>query len=129
MKIMLISIFSFLSLSLFSQATIVPDLKIFDIYHTDKVDWMMEMEPEQIIELNIILNSFEIVSLDDSRVVNFPEMQIIEVDNADNLNIMKLNLYPKQDQEQWFNLINQNMVLRIMSMSEATSDYKAKTTF
>lgn len=128
-KIISLFCFSFLFLAAFSQSNVVPDPRIYEVYPDSKVVWMLENNIERIVQLNVILNAYEVVQLENYQGQDPTTLEVLNVNEIESINLLKLNLAPKPNQEQWFYLINQNALLKILEEGEAFYLNKSNSTF
>lgn len=113
----------------FSQSTILPDERLSEIYPESKIQWMLDNNIDRIIQLNVILQAYELVALEDYSLQDVSSLPVLVLDNIESINLLKLDLAPKVNQEQWFYLVNQNVLLKVLEEGEAFSQYKSNTSF
>jgi hypothetical protein len=99
------------------------DARIYDMYPSSKLDWMIANDPNGIQELNLLLNAYELLTLDEVEI-DISTLQSLSLSSSENINIISLGVGPLKGKEQWIYLTVQNTLLHIYSQEVALSSFK-----
>ncbi|MCB0410265.1 MAG: hypothetical protein KDD29_08600 [Flavobacteriales bacterium] len=128
-KILFSFSFSLFYIAVFCQNTITPDERLYEVYPAIKIQWMLDNNIDRIMQLNTILQAYEIIKLEDYLGQEIASLPVVQVDNLESINLLKLDIAPKLNMEQWFYLVNQNVLLKVLEEGAAFSQYKSNSRF
>lgn len=127
MKHFLLILFMFSFFGLFAQnkSDAQPDNRLLEVYPAEKLDYLQNNYPVEIVFLNFKLDNSYLIEDLSSVELDLNTTKKVVIEDLNNFNFFKLNIIPQNNERTFFLIEGTSKVLVVKSDGEVSAEFKS----
>lgn len=127
MKHFLFILFMFSFFGLFAQnkSDTQPDIRLLEVYPAEKLDYLQNNNPVEIVFLNFKLDNSYLIEEASSITLDMSSLKRVFIDDLNSFNFFKLNIIPQNNERTFFLIDGTSKVLVVKSDGEVSAEFKS----